>query len=141
MYPDSITTPEQALSHLFFHCCFRDGQITKDEIKIVSEKLVGTGLNANLNFKDEVQRYQSYYPEIKNEEAYLDKLVSCIHPANELALFSYCVELCLGDGLLQTGEETLLQNLGAALGLDETEQAVCRKLMVQRKVVETENVF
>ena len=141
MTPDSITTPDEALSHLFFHCCFKDGAITKDEIKIVSEKLVATGLNAELNFKDEVIRYQSYRNEIQDEAAYLQKLVAVIHPTNELALFSYCVELCLSDGLLQPEEETLLQHLASTLDIDEQEQRVCTRLMVQRRVVELENVF
>ena len=141
MSPDSFASPQQALSHLFFHCCFKDGVITKDEIKVVSEKLVAAGLNANLNFKDEVVRYQSYRPEITDEQQYLNNLVSCIRPTNELALFSYCVELCLGDGLLQAEEEALLQKLATALDLTESEQTICTKLMVQRKVVETEKVF
>jgi hypothetical protein len=138
---DFITTPERALSHLFFHCCFRDGQITKPEIKVVSEKLVALGLNADLNFTNEVEGYQSYRAEIRDEQGYLKDLITRIHPTNELALFSYCVELCLSDGLLQTEEDTLLHNLGTTLELEETEQATCKKLMVQRKVVETEQVF
>lgn len=138
---DLITTPEQALSHLFFHCCFRDGHVAKDEIKMVSEKLVAVGLNADLNFTDEVRQYQSYRPELTDETGYLERLVNCIRPTNELALFSYCVELCLSDGKLQAAEEALLQKLGAALGLDETGQALCKKVMVQRKVVETEKIL
>jgi uncharacterized tellurite resistance protein B-like protein len=139
MLPFSLT-PEQAVSHLFFHCCFRDGHVAQDEIKAVSGKLVAIGLNADLNFTDEVRRYQTYRP-IKDEAVYLDELIACIRPANGLALYSYCLELCLSDGLLKSEEETLLQNLGRTLDLDETEQAVCKKLMVQRKVVDTEKVF
>jgi hypothetical protein len=141
MSPNSFASPQQALSHLFFHCCFKDGVVTKDEIKVISERLVTAGLNADLNFKDEVVLYQSYRPEITDEKQYLDDLISCIRPTNELALFSYCVELCLGDGLLKAEEEALLQKLAAALNLEEGEQTICTKLMVQRKVVETEKVF
>jgi uncharacterized tellurite resistance protein B-like protein len=141
MSPISFASSQQALSHLFFHCCFKDGVITKDEIKIVSEKLVAAGLNADLNFTDEVVQYQSYRPEITDEQQYLNDLIACIRPTNELALFSYCVELCLGDSLLQAEEEALLQKLAMALRLEESEQTLLTKLMVQRKVVETEKVF
>lgn len=113
----------------------------QSEIKAVSEKLVAAGLNADLNFKDEVIRYQSYRKEIQNDTAYIENLIAVIRPANTLALYSYCIELCLSDGLLQTEEEMLLQTLATALDLDEAEQAICKKLMVQRKVVETEKVF
>lgn len=136
-----FTTPDEAVCHLFFHCCFRDGKMTATEIDVVSEKLVAMGLNRELNFRDEVIRYQSYQDQITNEAAYLENLIAHIHPTNELALFSFCVELCLSDGLLQTGEETLLHTLANALNLDETTQQLCTKLMVQRKVVETEKVF
>jgi uncharacterized tellurite resistance protein B-like protein len=141
MNPNLATTPQAALSHLFFHCCFKDGTVMESEIKMVSEKLVAAGLNTDLNFKDEVIRYQAYRNEIGDEAAYLQNLIAAIHPANELALYSYCIELCLSDGLLQAEEETMLQHLATALGLAEEERNLCKKLMVQRKVVETEKVF
>jgi len=133
-------TPEEALCHLFFHCCFRDGKMTEKEIDVVSEKLVTIGLNRELNFKNEMIRYQSYRSEIDDEGMYVKKLVAQIHPKNELALFSFCIELCLGDGQLQAEEEALLHTLAAALDLDEETQRICTKLMVERKVVETEKV-
>jgi uncharacterized tellurite resistance protein B-like protein len=140
MQPE-FTTPEEAVTHLFFHCCFRDGKMTGTEIEAVSEKLVAIGLNRELNFKDEVVRYESYKDQITDEAAYIENLVAHIHPTNELALFSFCVELCLSDGLLQAGEETLLHTLASALDLDESAQQVCSKLIVQRKVVEQEKGF
>lgn len=141
MNPDAIRTPEAALSHLFFHCCFRDGVVTNSEIKNVSEKLVSVGLNTELNFRDEVIRYQSCRKNLTDEVTYLENLIAAIRPANELALYSFCIELCLSDGQLQAEEEQLLQTIAGALGLDKDEQTICTKLMVQRKVVETEKVF
>src|SRR5437879_3228864 len=105
---DFISTPEEALCHLFFHCCFKDGKMTATEIETVSEKLVAAGLNRELNFKDEIIRYQSYRNEITDEPAYIKNLIAHIHPTNDLALFSFCVELCISDGLLQAEEEPLL---------------------------------
>src|SRR4051812_6767514 len=141
MNPDQISTPHEALSHLFFHVCFKDGKITDSEIDAVSDKLIAAGLNEDLNFKDEVIRYRSYREDITDEAAYLKDLIARIHPTNELALFSICVELCLSDGLLQPEEEAMLQKLATALDMEEAEQQICTRLMVQRRVVETEKVF
>jgi len=141
MNSDFVTTPDEAVSHLFFHCCFKDGQMTGNEIEVVSEKLVDAGLNKELDFKEEVLRYKSYRSEITDETTYINNLVAHIHPTNELALFSYCIELSLSDGTLQAAEETLLQTIGEALGIETDAQQTCIKLMVQRKVVETEKVF
>lgn len=141
MNADFVTTPNEALSHLFFHCCFKDGKFTDSEIDTVSEKLIAAGVNEDVNFKEEVVRYRAYRDDITDEVAYLKDLAAHIHPTNELALFSYCVELCLSDGLLQPEEESLLQKLATALDIEEDEQRVCTRLMVQRKVVETEKMF
>ncbi|HUP11001.1 MAG TPA: TerB family tellurite resistance protein, partial [Niastella sp.] len=125
----------------FFHCCFKDGTVTEGEIKAVSEKLVAAGLNKALNFTDEVVRYKAYRKEITNEASYIKDLVSVINPVNSLALYASCLELCLSDGLLQTEEEQFLQILADALQLETSEAATCKKLMIQRKVVESEKVY
>jgi uncharacterized tellurite resistance protein B-like protein len=134
-------TPEEALTHLFFHCCFRDGAFTEGELKVVSEKLVAAGLNKTLNFRDEVVKYKTYRSEITDEKAYVERLLSTIQPTNELALYSFCIELCLSDGLLQPEEERLLEVIATALPLETAEAEVCKRLMVQRKVVETQKLF
>ena len=134
-------TPEVALSHLFFHCCFKDNVVTENEIKAVSEKLVAVGLNKELNFKDEVVQYRNYRNSIKDESAYIENLISSLRPTNSLALYAACLELCLSDELLQLEEEKLLQRLATALDLEDEEQTICKKLMIQRKIVETGNVY
>ncbi len=91
MYQDVINTQDEAISHLFFHCCFKDGQFTEAEIKNVSAKIVNAGINTELNFTDEIRKYKSYYSTILNEGEYLSYLVNLIRPTNELALFSYCI--------------------------------------------------
>ncbi len=113
----------------------------ESEVRMISEKLVAAGLDTGLNFTDEIIRYQAYRNAIQNEPLYLQHLVALIQPANKLALYSYCIELCLSDGLLQPEEESLLKNIAAALRLNDDEQAVCKKLIVQRRLVETEKVF
>ena len=129
------------MSHLFFHCCLKDGELSDMELEKVAEKLVAAGLNKDLNFKDEIIKYRSYADQLTNEEEYLQYLIEQINPVNEMALYSHCAELLLSDNILAPEEESLLKHLGDALGIDDTEQDVVRRLMIQRRVVETEKVF
>ena len=141
MYQEVITTQDEAVSHLFFHCCYKDGVFTEDEINNISSKIVGTGINAELNFTEEIKKYKNYRAEIANEAQYLTFLVNLIRPTNELALFSYCVELLLSDSSIETSEQNLIENLADALGLEEMEKKSVQKLMVQRKIVETQKII
>ena len=140
MYKGIITTQEEALSHLFFHCCFKDDTFNDEELKAISDKLVAVDLHQNLNFKEEVVKYRSYRPELQNEREYLEYLLQLIRPTHDLALYSYCVELCLGDALMGAGEERLLQTIADILGITEESLSI-NKLMIQRKAVETGKLF
>lgn len=140
-YQQAVTTQEEALSHLFLHCCFNDNAFTDAELKTISDKLVTVGLHTNLNFKDEVVKYRSYRTEMAGEEEYLQYLVQLIRPTNELALFSYCIELCLGDGFLGPSEENMLRLLAEILDIEEQQHDIIVKMMVQRKVVESQKLF
>ena len=64
-----------------------------------------------------------------------------INPANEAALFSYCVELGVIDAVLDPSEKKLFDTLGNILGLTAEEQSIIQKLMVQREVVKTNKFF
>jgi uncharacterized tellurite resistance protein B-like protein len=141
MYTTQVKTQDEALCHLFFHCCLKDGALADTELNYVSDKLVAVGLNKELNFKDQMIAYRSYIGDMTNEEEYLQYLVELINPVNEMALYSHCAELLLSDNVLAPEEESLLKRLGDALGIDDTEQSVAKKLMIQRKVVETEKIF
>jgi hypothetical protein len=141
MYTTDIKTQDQALCHLFFHCILKDGELADRELDMVADKLVAAGLNKDLNFKDEMVSYQDYGPAITHEEQYLRFLIEQINPVNELALYSWCAELLLGDNILTSEEELLLKRIGDALGIDDNEQSVAKKIMIQRKVVETEKIF
>jgi len=137
MYQTSVTTREQALSHLFFHCCLKDAEYTSEELNALSEKMVVVGLDSDLNFTAEIENYKSYFESVKTDDAYVKYLVQLIQPINNLALYSYCIELCISDGLLAAGEETLLEKIGAALDINEDSRQTIAKLIVQRNVVET----
>ncbi len=141
MYQNLVTTPEAAVTHLFFHCCLRDGEYTTDELSVLSEKLVKTGVNARLNFKNEMENYKSYYPTIENDDSYLTHLMNLIQPLKTLAIFSYCVELCLSDLRFVPEEKSLLNKIGNALGIEERHQDICKTIFLQRKTVENQHLF
>ena len=140
MYKGVITTQEEALSHLFFHCCFKDDTFNDDELKAISDKLVMVDLHRNLNFKEEVVKYRTYRTELGNETEYLEYLFQLIRPTHDFALYSYCVELCLGDALLGSGEERLLKRIAEVMDISEESESI-NKLMIQRKAVETGKLF
>lgn len=141
MYTGLIKMQEEALVHLFFHCCMKDGKFTETEVDNVAGKLVAFNLQQRLNFKDEMLKYKSYAGKIANDEEYLQYLIKLIKPVSELALFSYCAELSLADGDLSPAEDSLLGKLAAVLAISESDKATVQKLVVQRKVVETEKIF
>ncbi|WEK34749.1 MAG: hypothetical protein P0Y53_19865 [Candidatus Pseudobacter hemicellulosilyticus] len=141
MYTTDIKSQDEALTHLFFHCCLKDKVLADAELEAVSAKLVAAGLNKTLNFKDEIVKYRNYSEAISSETEYLRFLVEQINPVNELALYSYCAELVLSDNTMSPEEEALLVNIGETLGLEDTEQAIVKRLMIQRKVVETDKLF
>src|SRR5438034_3936829 len=113
MYTNLIKMQDEAVCHLFFHCCMKDGVFQPSEIDNVSGKFVAVGLNTHLNFKDEIRKYQSYKQSITDERVYLQYLIGLIKPVNELALFSYCTELCVSDEILSPEEDQLLNNIAS----------------------------
>lgn len=141
MYQDDIKSRDQAISHLFFHCCLRDGEYTTEELQLLSEKIVVGGLNQHLNFKEEIVKYRAYYNEIGDEDAYIQFLVQMINPLNTMAIYSYCVELCLSDALINKDEGRLLQTIGNILSLTDTEQSLTNALILQRRQVEKEKIY
>lgn len=141
MYEGIITTAEQALAHLFFHFCKKDGRFDKGEIDFIAEKFVQLGIQHSLDFKKEVASYQSYQQQIKDDQAYLGWLIKLIHPVNTLALFSCCAEICLSDGLLSETEEKLLDDLGIVLQIEVSNRQTAKQVMIERKAVELQKVF
>ena len=141
MPEEYVTSQDEAICHLFLHCCFRDGKFTSEEIDVVSAKFVDLQIHRDLNFKDELQNYRSYQQRAEGDETeYLKRLIKLINPVHDLALYSYCVELCLSDGLLSSTEELLLKRIAVILEIEE-EQSTIDNLITQRKAVELEKIF
>lgn len=137
MYQQLVTTQNQALCHLLFHCCMKDGNFQESELNQISEKMLLLGLDKDLDFKKEVIQYQQYRPMVNDEKEYLRHIIELISPVNDLALLSYCIELMVSDGLLELTEETLVENIANALNIDETSRKTIIKVAMQRKVIET----
>ncbi|HTF27453.1 MAG TPA: TerB family tellurite resistance protein [Flavitalea sp.] len=141
MYTTEVRAQEQAICHLFFHCCMKDGVFNDAELTEVSSRMVEVGLYKQLDFKEEVLRYQSYKTSVINDTDYLEYLIKLITPVNTLALYSYCVELVLSDSTMSPEEESLLGRIARILDINAQEQATTKKLLAQRKVVKTEKII
>ena len=141
MYKSYVTTQEEAICHLFFHCCLKDGSFQEQELDQVSSKIIALGLRPELNVKEEVIHYTTYKTEIKDENEYLQYLINLINPVNGLALYSYCLELMLSDSSFELSEEVLTDKIATLLEVDENQREIIKKLMAQRNVVETDKLF
>jgi uncharacterized tellurite resistance protein B-like protein len=141
MYTGLLKAPEEGLCHLFYYCCMKDDTFKESELDIISDKMVSIDLHKKLNFKDEMQKFKSYKNNITDEDIYLKYLISIIKPNNPLALFSWCAELCISDGILNFEEEALLSRIAKLLNIGETEKDLVQRVMVQRSSVLAEKKF
>lgn len=141
MYNQLEMTADQALCHLYFHCSLKDGSLSPEETDAMAGRFVSLGMHKELNFKDEMNAYRSYEKHIIDEWLYLEYLIKLITPVNTLALYSYCVELFVSDELFAQAEEDLLKKIASLLEIDEQQQQVMLKVMLERKVVETKKII
>ena len=141
MYTNIVSTQDQALCHLFFHCCLEDEKFSEAEMDDLSGKLVTLGLQPKVHIKNELVSYRSYRSTITDEKAYIDYLVGVIKPVNELALYSYCMELCISDPSLEAREQSFLDNLAGALEIEPGIAQMIEKLIAQRRAVEIQKIF
>ena len=141
MYKNYVTSQEEAICHLFFHCCLKDEVFKEPELDQVAWKIIGFGLRSEINVKEEVAHYITYKPDIKDENAYLEYLIGLIKPVNELALYSYCLELMLSDSSFDLSEEVLTDKIASLLKIEDNERDVIKKLIAQRRVVEIDKLF
>ena len=140
MYQPYITSQDEAVCHLFLHCCFKDENFSQEEIDNVASKFVDLEIHRDLNFKEELQHYQAYRVTIENETEFLQYIFKLINPVQNLALYSYCVELSLSDQSLSVEEESLLNKIAELLEMND-EKNIIDKLITQRKAVEIEKIF
>src|ERR1022692_1713859 len=141
MYATIVNNQDTALCHLFFHCCLEDGRFSEPEMKDLSAKLVELGLQPKVKIKEDLIQYRDYKPSITDERAYLRYLMTLINPVNELALYSYCVELCISDPVPDPREDLLLNNIAETLDINADEEDLIQKLIAQRKAVHLQKIF
>ena len=141
MYTGLLKAPEEGICHLFYYCCMKDGKFEESELNNISDKLVSIGLQKKLNFKDEMRKFKSYQNSITDEDMYLKYLIGLINSNNNLALFSWCIELCAADGNVSDEEDRLLDRIGNLLNIGDTEQELIQRLMVQRGSVLAQKEF
>ena len=141
MYESIVKTPDEALCHLFLHCCMKDGKLASGELDQAADKIVRFNIHKNVDVKLETKRYVEYHSSIADQREYLNYLVKVIMPINSLAIYSYCVELILGDDQIQPAEESLLTTIAEAFQIAAEERQVVQKLLVQRKIVEGQKLF
>jgi len=141
MYQDYITSQNEAICHLFLHCCYKDGTFSHDEVDAVSAKFVDLQIHRDLNFKEELQHYKTYISNVTDETAYLQHIFKLINAVQDLALYSYCIELCLSDKSLSAAEESLLEKIAVQLQIATDDKNIIDKLITQRKAVEIEKIF
>ena len=132
MYTGLLKAPEEGIVHLFYYCCMKDGKFDELELDNISDKLVSFNLQKKLNFKDEMRKFKSYQSSITDEDIYLKYLISIIKSNNNLALLSWCIELCAANGNIGAEEDRLLTRIGNLLNIGDTEQELLKRLMVQR---------
>ena len=141
MYRTLITSPDQALVHLAFHCCLKDDTLQDEELDLVAANIIAKGINKTLNLKEEMQHYQSYYKSIKDELVYLDFLIDTINPKNKLALFAFCAEMVYRDNVISLAEEVLLNKIASLLHVRDEENIAVQKLVCELNEVESRNAF
>jgi len=141
MYTGLIKAPEEGICHLFYYCCMKDGNFDEAELNNISDKLVSIDLQKKLNFKDEMRKFKSYQSSITDEDIYLKYLISIIKSNNNLALLSWCIELCAADGDISQEEQLLLVRIANMLNIGDTEQDLIQRLMIQRNKVLLEKGF
>jgi len=76
-----------------------------------------------------------------DENEYLQYLLKLINPVQNLALYSYCIELCLSDQQLTAEEDGLLSRIAGRLDISNEDKNIIDKLITQRKAVEIEKIF
>src|ERR1700753_4257581 len=107
-YAPVVNDQDQALCHLFLHCCLEDEQFTASELDSLSATLIPLGLSPRIEIKKELVSYLAYKPAIRDEQVYLRYLLRLIGAVNPLALYSYCTELLLDDPAAEPGKNALL---------------------------------
>ena len=136
MYKEIITRRAEAYCHLFFHCCLGDNSLVRRETAFTVAKFVESGLNADIDLVDEMNRYRIYRSYITNETDFLNYLVKIIDPASPVTLYFYCIEIILADKMYTEEAAALLKKIAVALQLSSYEQLNAMRLIKEARSTE-----
>ncbi len=141
MYREKISSADQALVHLAYHCCLKDGEMQPEELDLIATSFVAKGVNKNLDLKEEMKAYQSYAKDLTDETTFLIFLISTISPKYKLALFAFCADIIYRNHQVTMGEEILLHKLAGLLYITETESTTLQRFIHEMYLVEKANQF
>lgn len=141
MYREAINSADQALVHLAFHCCLKDGELQEEELDLIATSFVAKGVNKSLDLKEEMRSYQSYFRKITDETTFLIFLIRAIDPLYRMALFAFCAEIVYRNNRVSFGEEILLNKLAGLLYINEAENTAVQRLINEMYQVENANRF
>lgn len=141
MYREKIRSADQALVHLAYHCCLKDGEMQAEELDLIAASFVAKGVNKDLDLKEEMKVYQSYANDLRDETTYLIFLISTISPKYKLALFAFCADIVYRNHQVTMGEEILLHKLAGLLYISETESTTLQRFIHEMYLVEKANQF
>ena len=141
MYRERINSTDQALVHLAFHCCLKDGELQDEELDLIATSFVAKGVNKELDLKEEMKTYKSYCQKITDETTYLIFLIRAINPTYKMALFAFCAEIVYRNNRVSFGEEIMLHKLAGLLNVSEAESASVQRLINEMYQVEKKNSF
>ncbi|NTS41213.1 TerB family tellurite resistance protein [Flavisolibacter sp. BT320] len=141
MYREKIYSADQALVHLAYHCCLKDGEMQPEELDLIATSFVAKGVNKNLDLKEEMKAYQSYAKDLTDETTFLIFLISTISPKYKLALFAFCADIIYRNHQVTMGEEILLHKLAGLLYITETESTTLQRFIHEMYLVEKANQF
>jgi hypothetical protein len=113
-----------------------DDSLVRRESAFTVAKFVESGLNANIDLMDEMDRYRIYRTYITNEPDFLHYLVSVIDPVNPLTLYFYCIEIILADKKYTGEAAALLKKIAYALHLTSDEQFNAMRLIKEARSTE-----
>lgn len=140
-YSTYVQSRDQAVVHLAFHCCLKDGELQPEELDFLATTFAAKGINRQLNLKEEMEHYRSYYKTLSYDSAYVKYLLDTIHPKNKLALFAFCAEIIYRDNHIAISEEVLLNEIANHLSIRSTESSVVQDLITELNDVEENNAF
>jgi hypothetical protein len=117
LYQTQVTSPAQAMFHLFLHCCYKDGDCDDKEMrKVYATMRIWYCIHSEWITAQTIV-YHSYAPLISNDVPYLKFLLHLIKPSKPIVLLWHCAQIAASNDLICYSEELLLDKLSFQLAV------------------------